>query len=203
MLRREFEAWLKAHPKRYSYSVVTGYPTECAWVEKHCQVDLDEEYRKDQMQSLISRLRLVDGRSALGSLIEGDVNSNLATYRRAVKSYMKFVDAGSAPSPEDTASAPSPPDRASDEDKPLGGYFGAFVERMVDSGRYGSSIEVLRDGLRLLEERENLRELTMAELRRLVEEGRLSGPSDVDGPAFLNRLEAKYQAMADAQARRR
>lgn len=203
MLRREFGTWLKAHPKRYSYSVVTGYPTECAWVEKHCQVDLDEEYRKDQMQSLIARLRLVDGQSALGNLIDGDINSNLASYRRAVKSYMKFKDDGPAPSPVDAGPTPSPPDLASDESKPLGEYFGAFVERMVDSGRYGSPVEVVRDGLRLLEERENLRELTAAELRRLVEEGRLSGPSDVDGHTFLDRLEAKYQAMADAQAHRR
>lgn len=85
----------------------------------------------------------------------------------------------------------------------IGAHFEGFVKGLVESGRYNNASEVLRDGLRLLEEREALRGFTAAELRRLVEEGRLSGPSDVDGHTFLKRLEAKYQAMADEQARRR
>lgn len=85
----------------------------------------------------------------------------------------------------------------------LGARFEGFVRGLVESGRYNNASEVLRDGLRLLEERESLRELKVAELRRLVEEGRLSGPSDEDSETFLARLEAKYQAMADRPARRR
>jgi antitoxin ParD1/3/4 len=191
MLRHAFEAWLKAHPKGYSYSVVTGYPTECAWVEKHCHVDLGAEYCKDRMQSLVSRLRPVSGQNPLGSVIDGDLNSNLATYRRAVKSYMKFLDAV-------PASATAAPNADGNEVNLLGEYFELFVRRMMASGRYGSAGEVLRDGLRLLEERESLRDLNTAELRRLAEEGRLSGLSEENGEAFLDRLEAKYRAMATA-----
>jgi hypothetical protein len=51
--------------------------------------------------------------------------------------------------------------------------------------------------LRLLEEREKLREVKVAELRRLAEEGRLSGLSDKDGEAVLDRLEAEYRARAE------
>ena len=79
----------------------------------------------------------------------------------------------------------------------LGGRFEAFVKELVQSGRYNNASEVVRDGLRLLEDREREREIKIAELRRLAEEGRLSGLSDEDGEALLDRLETKYQAMAE------
>jgi antitoxin ParD1/3/4 len=186
MLRPNFEAWLKAHPKGYSYSVITGYPTECAWVEKNCHVDLDEEYHKDKMESLIDRLTPVGGKNFLSQIIDGDLNSNLATYRRAVKSYKKFLDAG-AKTAADLRSE-------GDGNNSLGEYFEDFIEQMVDSGRYSSASEVLRDGLRLLEEREALRGFTVAEIRQLVEEGRLSGLLDEDGETTLNRLKEKIRA---------
>jgi len=78
----------------------------------------------------------------------------------------------------------------------LGLHFEGFVRELVASGRYNNASEVLRDGLRLLEERENLREIKTAELRRLVEEGRLSGLSDENGDVFLTRLKRKYEAIA-------
>ena len=53
----------------------------------------------------------------------------------------------------------------------------------------------MRDALRLLEDQEKLRELRLAELRRLAEEARASGLSAEDGEAVLDRLEAKYRAM--------
>ena len=77
----------------------------------------------------------------------------------------------------------------------LGARFEAFVKELVVSGRYNNASEVVRDGLRLLEERERLREVKIEERRRLAEEGRLSGISQDDGEAVLDRLEAKYQAM--------
>ena len=78
----------------------------------------------------------------------------------------------------------------------LGARFESFVKELVGSGRYNNASEVVRDGLRLLEDREKLREIKVAELRRLAEEGRLSGLSEDDGEAVLDRLEAKYQSMA-------
>jgi antitoxin ParD1/3/4 len=83
----------------------------------------------------------------------------------------------------------------------LGTHFEAFIRRLVESGRYNSASEVLRDGLRLLEDRETLRKMKMTELRQLVEEGAASGLSEQDGEAFLDDLEAKYRALSEHQAR--
>ena len=54
----------------------------------------------------------------------------------------------------------------------LGDRFEAFIDAQVQGGRYNNASEVVRDALRLLEDREKLRELKLAELRRLAEEGR-------------------------------
>jgi antitoxin ParD1/3/4 len=84
----------------------------------------------------------------------------------------------------------------------LGVHFEAFIKRLVEGGRYNNASEVVRDGLRLLEERERLREVKIAELRRLAEEGRLSGLADEDGEAVLDRLEVEYRAIAEDASRR-
>ena len=62
----------------------------------------------------------------------------------------------------------------------LGDHFAAFVEEQLSKGRYGSASEVLRAGLRLLEERE----AKLSALRAAIEEGLESGPAepfDVEG----------------------
>lgn len=47
----------------------------------------------------------------------------------------------------------------------------AVVDQRVRSGRYGSASEVVREALRLLEERDRLRELRVLELKRDVAAG--------------------------------
>ena len=59
----------------------------------------------------------------------------------------------------------------------LGDRFEGFVKQLVASGRYASASEVLRDGLRLLEEQENLRQAKLDAVRRDIAEGIDSGPS--------------------------
>jgi antitoxin ParD1/3/4 len=73
----------------------------------------------------------------------------------------------------------------------LGEHFEGFIRRLVASGRYSSASEVVRDGLRLLEDEEKLRELRTAELRRLVEEAR-ADPRLLTEDEVFNRLEARY-----------
>ena len=54
----------------------------------------------------------------------------------------------------------------------IGDHFAGFVDRQVSCGRYGSASEVVRAGLRLLEERE----AKLDTLRAAIQEGIDSGP---------------------------
>ncbi|WP_426443503.1 type II toxin-antitoxin system ParD family antitoxin [Bradyrhizobium genosp. P] len=72
----------------------------------------------------------------------------------------------------------------------LGETLEAFVTKLVDSGRYQSKSEVLREGVRLVQEREaRLAALDAAIARRLadVEAGRVKPSFEV-----FDRLEAKF-----------
>jgi len=55
----------------------------------------------------------------------------------------------------------------------IGESLDSFVGKMITSGRYGSTSEVMRSALRLLEQEENQLDL----LRKAVEEGENSGVS--------------------------
>lgn len=53
----------------------------------------------------------------------------------------------------------------------LGNHFDSFIAQLIDSGRYSSVSEVIRAGLRILEENET----KVKTLRSLLEEGEQSG----------------------------
>ena len=73
----------------------------------------------------------------------------------------------------------------------LGDHFTGFLTEQVETGRYGSASEVIRAGLRLLEERE----AKLAELRALIAEGEASGFVEVeDIDAFFEDLKSGYAA---------
>lgn len=58
----------------------------------------------------------------------------------------------------------------------LGAHFESFVKELVRSGRYASASEVMREGLRLVEEREQLRAAKLEALREEIRAGVDSGP---------------------------
>lgn len=79
----------------------------------------------------------------------------------------------------------------------LGPQLESFVAKLVETGRYNSKSEVLREGIRLIQERETrLSVLDQALARGLAdaETGRVKSMSDV-----VARLEAKYQSMSPAK----
>jgi antitoxin ParD1/3/4 len=70
----------------------------------------------------------------------------------------------------------------------IGDHFADFIERQVEEGRYGSASDVVRAGLRLLEERE----VRIEALRAALIEGEQSGSSTpFDFDTFVNRKRSK------------
>ncbi len=66
----------------------------------------------------------------------------------------------------------------------LGEHFDSFVSEQVDSGRYANATDVIRSGLRLLEEYERRLEF----LRHALVEGEESG---IAGPFDMSRIRGR------------
>ena len=79
----------------------------------------------------------------------------------------------------------------------IGAHFERFVKRQVESGRYSSATEVVRDALRLLEKREELREAQIKNLREQVQAGVNSGPG-IPADEVFDRLEGKYRNLTSS-----
>jgi antitoxin ParD1/3/4 len=80
----------------------------------------------------------------------------------------------------------------------LGKHWESFVQRQVQSGRFASASEVVREGLRLIEEREAEREARLQALRAEIELGRNSGPG-IPAQEVFARVRAR---IADAGGRK-
>jgi antitoxin ParD1/3/4 len=66
----------------------------------------------------------------------------------------------------------------------IGKHFEAFIEGLIESGRYSTASEVLRDGLRMIEEREERRRVQLEALRAEIQKGFDSGPAEEVGDMF-------------------
>ncbi|MEY4210533.1 MAG: Antitoxin ParD1 [Pseudomonadota bacterium] len=75
----------------------------------------------------------------------------------------------------------------------LSPHFESFIRQQVDSGRYNNVSEVVRAGLRLLENAENQQVVLLDNLRTEIAKGKASG-SAVPAEAVFDLLNAKYSS---------
>jgi antitoxin ParD1/3/4 len=78
----------------------------------------------------------------------------------------------------------------------------ALVKRKVDSGLYNSASEVVRDALRLMEERDRLEATKLDMLREEIQNGLKSG-KPILGDEVLARLRKKVRGSATANVRQK
>lgn len=69
----------------------------------------------------------------------------------------------------------------------LGEHFDSFIASQIESGRYGSASEVVRAGLRILEDTES----KLNTLRRMLADGEQSGLADYNYEAFIAELDER------------
>lgn len=74
----------------------------------------------------------------------------------------------------------------------------AQVRQAVETGEYASSSEVVRDALRDWTRKRQLQQNGISELRELWQQARKDKTPGVSAAKVLDRLERKYQALADA-----
>jgi antitoxin ParD1/3/4 len=72
----------------------------------------------------------------------------------------------------------------------LGSAFDEFVADLLKSGYYQTQSEILREGLRLLKEREEMKQLRLAELRKEIVVGieQADRGQFVDGPEAFAKI---------------
>jgi antitoxin ParD1/3/4 len=70
----------------------------------------------------------------------------------------------------------------------IGSQLDAFVGKLVESGRYGSTSEVVRTALRLLEQQEN----QATALKQAIDAGERSGESDLSLRDIAAKVKQKH-----------
>ena len=81
----------------------------------------------------------------------------------------------------------------------LGSVFDQFVADLLKTGLYQSQSEILRDGLRLLKEREDLKKLRLVELRKEI----AIGSEQADRGEFVDGKEVFAEIRKRSAARKR
>ncbi len=74
----------------------------------------------------------------------------------------------------------------------IGKHFEGLIESLIESGRYSTASEVMREGLRLIEEREERRKIKLEALRAEIQKGLDSGPvEEVDISEMIKAVKAR------------
>ncbi len=81
----------------------------------------------------------------------------------------------------------------------IGDHFEDFIKQQIQQGRYASASEVIRDGLRALEDRQKFRDMKLEWLRREVQKGIDSGVGrSIEEVA--DELKTRYRQWSDKDA---
>jgi antitoxin ParD1/3/4 len=84
----------------------------------------------------------------------------------------------------------------------IGKHFEGMIKTLLESGRYSTASEVMREGLRLVEEREERRKVKLEALRAEIQKGFDSGPAEeVDISEWMESI--KTQGRQRLAARKR
>ena len=67
----------------------------------------------------------------------------------------------------------------------IGKHFEGMIETLIESGRYSTASEIMREGLRLVEEREERHKARLEALRAEIQKGFDSGPAEEIGDMFV------------------
>ncbi len=74
----------------------------------------------------------------------------------------------------------------------IGRHFEEVIESLIEGGRYSTASEVIREGLRLVEEREETRKAKLEALRAEIQKGLDSGPAEeIDITEFMESIKAR------------
>jgi len=66
----------------------------------------------------------------------------------------------------------------------IGRHFEEMIDGLIADGRYATASEIIRDGLRMVEEREERRKAKLEALRAEIQKGFDSGPAEEVGDMF-------------------
>lgn len=70
-----------------------------------------------------------------------------------------------------------------------------MMQSAVENGGYASNSEIVRDALRLWEQREEIRRIEITRLKKAYEEGKASGEGrEINPDAFLAELKAEARS---------
>jgi antitoxin ParD1/3/4 len=84
----------------------------------------------------------------------------------------------------------------------IGKHFEGLIESLIESGRYSTASEVMREGLRLVEEREERRKVKLEALRAEIQKGFDSGPmEEVDLSEWIEGIKTRGRQRLAARKR--
>jgi len=84
----------------------------------------------------------------------------------------------------------------------IGKHFEEMIEGLLESGRYSTASEVMREGLRLVEEREERRKVKLEALRAEIQKGFDSGPmEEVDLSEWIESIKTRGRQRLAARKR--